>query len=256
MPMRRWEQIKRYMHASPMVEELPQERFFEKMEPLANQVQANFQRWVVLATDVAIDEMMVKFKGRSKDTVRMRDKPIKEGYKVLALSEHGYTWSFLFSSHVSGPVGLRPWSNVRDLHFSKTDQAAIQLAASLPSRQFSFNVFFDNFFSNVPLFHALRTLNIGAAGTARVNSREFPAEFRFRGRGPLFPHNTISGLVVRDVLAVLWQDKSLVRFLTVTGVPVGHPVDSHHPLADRQRSSLRGCNRLVAMVARDSWERG
>jgi hypothetical protein len=43
---------------------------------------------------------------------------------------------------------------------------------------------------------------------------------------------------------------------SVTGVPVRHPVDSHHPLADRQRSSLRGCNRLVAMVARGSWERG
>jgi hypothetical protein len=156
MPMRRWEQIKRFMHASPIVEELPQERFFEKMEPLADQVQANFQRWAVLATDVAIDEMMVKFKGRSKDTVRMRDKPIKEGYKVFALSEHGYTWAFLFCSRGLGPVGLRPWANVRDLGFSKTDQAVIQLAASLPSRTFSFNIFFDNLFSNVPLFHALR----------------------------------------------------------------------------------------------------
>jgi hypothetical protein len=86
MPMRRWEQIKRFIHASPIVEEIPQERWFEKMQPLADQVQSNFQRWVILATDVDIDEMMVKFKGRSKDTIRMRDKPIKEGYKVFALS--------------------------------------------------------------------------------------------------------------------------------------------------------------------------
>jgi hypothetical protein len=177
MPMRRWEQIKRFIHASPIVEEIPQERWFEKMQPLADQVQANFQRWVILATDVAIDEMMVKFKGRSKDTIRMREKPIKEGYKVFALSEHGYTWAFLFSSRIMGPVDLRPWANVRDLGFSKTDQTVVQLAGSLPSRAFSFNIFFDNLFSNIPLFHALRSLDIGATGTVRPNSREYPTEW-------------------------------------------------------------------------------
>jgi hypothetical protein len=46
--MRRWEQIKRFIHASPIVEEIPQERWFEKMQPLADQVQSNFQRWVIL----------------------------------------------------------------------------------------------------------------------------------------------------------------------------------------------------------------
>jgi hypothetical protein len=115
-----------------------------------------------------------------------------------------------------GPVGLRPWANVRDLGFSKTDQTVVQLAGSLPSREFSFNIFFDNLFSNIPLFHALRLLDIGATGTARPNSREYPTELRFRG--PIFPHNTISGLVRRDVLAVLWQDKKGCRIPTPTNV--------------------------------------
>jgi hypothetical protein len=234
MPMRRWEQIKRFIHASPIVEEVPQERWFEKMQPLADQVQANFQRWVILATDVAIDEMMVKFKGRSKDTIRMREKPIKEGYKVFVLSEHGYTWAFLFSSRIMGPVDLRPWANVWGLGFSKTDQTVVQLAGSLPSREFSFNIFFDNLFSNIPLFHALRSLDIGATGTVRPNSREYPTEFKFRGRGPIFPHNTVSGLVRRDVLAVLWQDKKLrvVRFLTTIHTLTS---PSDYILVDRNR---------------------
>jgi gentisate 1,2-dioxygenase len=41
MPMERWEQIKRFIHASPTVEEVPHERWFEKMQPLADRVQAN-----------------------------------------------------------------------------------------------------------------------------------------------------------------------------------------------------------------------
>jgi hypothetical protein len=245
--MRRWEQIKRFIHASPIVEEVPQERWFEKMQPLADQVQANFQRWVILATDVAIDEMMVKFKGRSKDTIRMREKPIKEGYKVFALSEHGYTWAFLFSSRVLGPVGLRAWANVRDLGFSKTDQTVVQLAGSLPSREFSFNIFFDNLFSNIPLFHALRSLDIGATGTVRPNSREYPTEFKFRGRGPIFPHNTVSGLVRRDVLAVLWQDKKLVRFLTTIHTLTS---PSDYILVDRNRPRVTGAN---TELVRQGW---
>jgi hypothetical protein len=131
MPMRRWEQIKRFIHASPTVEEVPHERWFEKMQPLADRVQANFQRWIILATDTAIDEMMVKFKGCSKDTYRLREKPIKEGYKVFALSEHGYTWAFLFASHVSGTVGFRAWANVRDLSFSRTDNIYCAAARGL-----------------------------------------------------------------------------------------------------------------------------
>jgi hypothetical protein len=108
-----------------------------------------------------------------------------------------------------GPVGLRPWANVRDLGFSKTDQTVVQLAGSLPSREFSFNIFFANLFSTMPLFHALRLLDIGATGTARPNSREHPTELRFR---------IISRLVRGDVLAVLWQDKKGCRIPTPTNV--------------------------------------
>jgi hypothetical protein len=38
MPMRRWQQVKRFIHASPTVEEHPRERRFEKMQPLADHV--------------------------------------------------------------------------------------------------------------------------------------------------------------------------------------------------------------------------
>jgi hypothetical protein len=47
-----------------------------------------------LTTDIAVDEMMLKFKGRSKDTICLREKH-KRRYKVFALSEHGYMWGFL-----------------------------------------------------------------------------------------------------------------------------------------------------------------
>jgi hypothetical protein len=185
---------------------------------------------------------MIKFKGRSKDTCtyRLREKPIKEGYKVFALFEHGYTWAFLFGSRVSGIVGLRAWANRRDLFFSRTDQTVLQLACSLPSCEFSFNIFFDNLFSNIPLFHALRQRDIGAASTTRANSCEYPAEFKFRGWVPIFPNHTISGLVCRDVLAVLWQDRKLVRFLTTIHTLTS---SSGYLRVDRHRPPVTNTNR-------------
>jgi hypothetical protein len=123
----------------------------------------------------------------------------------------------------------------------------LQLAGSLPPREFSFNIFFDNLFSNIPLFHALRQLDIGAAGTARPNSRVYPTEFKFRGSAPIFPHNTVSGVIRRDVLAVLWQDRKLVRFLTTIHTLTS---SSDYLLVDRNRPPVTDENRELV---RQGW---
>ena len=51
---------------------------------------------------LSIDEMMKLFKGRSKQTYRMKKKPIKEGYKFFALCDAhtGFVYYFM-------PSGLR-----------------------------------------------------------------------------------------------------------------------------------------------------
>jgi hypothetical protein len=40
--------------------------------------------------------MMVPFSGRSRHTLKMKNKPISEEFKVWALCKHGYLWDFLF----------------------------------------------------------------------------------------------------------------------------------------------------------------
>jgi hypothetical protein len=60
------------------------------------------QRYLVLGTIVAIDEIMVRFHSRSFDTCKMPNKPIKQGYKIFALGEDGYVWHFQLSSRQHG----------------------------------------------------------------------------------------------------------------------------------------------------------
>ena len=98
-----FQQIKRYFHVSaPDISRLSTARWYTKLEPLASMLRTKFQAYVILGQNVSFDEMMVLFSGRSRHTLKMKNKPISKGFKVWALCEHGYLWDFLFYSRTSG----------------------------------------------------------------------------------------------------------------------------------------------------------
>ena len=111
MPFYRFEQIKRYFHVSPLPlldvlsctpSRTSTSQWYMKLAPLFRLLRARFQANVILAQNVSFDEMMVPFTGRSKHTLKMKNKPVLEGFKLWALCNRGYTWDFLFYSRVSG----------------------------------------------------------------------------------------------------------------------------------------------------------
>ena len=58
-------------------------------------------------SNVSINEMMIKFQGRSQHIVKMPKKPIKRGYKVWALCERGYLSNFMYTSKVHATAELQ-----------------------------------------------------------------------------------------------------------------------------------------------------
>jgi hypothetical protein len=48
------------------------------------------QQYLILGTNVAIDEIMVWFFSRLVDTYKMLNKLIKQGYKIFTLAANGY----------------------------------------------------------------------------------------------------------------------------------------------------------------------
>ena len=105
MPYFRFQQIKRYFHISPPPSttstRVPLRDWHLKLEPLASLLRTKFQAFVVLGQNVSFDEMMVPFSGRSKHTLKMKNKLIKEGFKVWALCDHGYLQDFVFYSRTT-----------------------------------------------------------------------------------------------------------------------------------------------------------
>jgi hypothetical protein len=108
--------------------------------------------------------------------------------------------------------------------FTPSSLLTIQLCKSLPSIR-SYGLFLDNFFTNARLLKALKTLNIGACGTAKVESG-FPTNLvRLRAAATKEKHWGKMGLMTievnkkmnideGDVLCMTWVDLNTVQFMT------------------------------------------
>jgi hypothetical protein len=117
--------------------------------------------------------MMVKFKGRSGHTIRIPSKPISVGFKVLALCDAGYTFSWLYILRLTSIADV-----VKETDLSMTGSAMLLLCESLDSIDYRYTVYMDNTFATVPLLRMLRDRSISGRGTTRVNSAELPAPIK------------------------------------------------------------------------------
>ena len=96
----------------------------------------------------------------------MPNKPIKQGYKIFGIADHGYLYNWIWSSHEKGYQDL-----LRFPGLTNTGCLVRTLVLSLP-RQY-LTVYLDNYFTSIPLFSELRACKFGAVGTTRPH-KEFP----------------------------------------------------------------------------------
>ena len=58
------------------------------------------------STYLTIDKAIIAFRSRINHKVKMKNKPISEGYKIWIAAEHGYTLTWLWHSKQDGPEGI------------------------------------------------------------------------------------------------------------------------------------------------------
>ena len=226
----RYWQLLRYFHVSDpythpdipfelqdkMTEEQIRNMWWYKLEPLASILRSNFEKYWRPASNVSIDEMMVRFFGRSLHTVKMPNKPIKQGYKMWALCDSGYLFTFMWNSRVKGIGEL---TRVPDL--TPTASMVLQLASKLPPVQapMTYTVYLDNYFTSILLFRELRRRGIGACGTTRPNNsgNAFPAvldAMKDKKYSSKLPWGTLVVIPADDVLCFGWIDNNCVTALS------------------------------------------
>ncbi|KAJ0407397.1 hypothetical protein ATCC90586_000104 [Pythium insidiosum] len=157
MSRNRFKHIERYLHISPPHTQVGS--WYAKIEPLVTNMKTAFRKYYVPPSNVSVDEMMVRFSGRSAHTVRMKNKPIAEGYKIISLSAKGYCYGFELVSQIEDPqVPIVPGLNA-------TASVVVHLCSQLPHNRRQFHVYMYNYYSCIPLFEYLLDM-----GIAVVNS--------------------------------------------------------------------------------------
>src|SRR5271170_7577495 len=111
---------------------------------------------------------MVPYFGHTRHSIKAPHKPIKQGFKIWALGDHGYIYNWLWYSKAEGTEATKPTKTL-----AETQSLVLNLAKSLPQPR-AYSLYNDNLFNNIPLAQALLELNIGVTGTIRKNASGFP----------------------------------------------------------------------------------
>jgi len=201
MTRNRFDDIMRFLHVADN-ENLPTGDKFGKVRPLFSSLNAKFlAAFPQQHHQLAIDESMVPYYGRHSAKQFIRGKPIRFGYKV---------WS------INTPLGyciqLDPYQGaggVTDVELGLGGSVVMKLIKDLPEAKY--NLYFDNFFTNLRLIDALSAKNIGATGTVRANRVEnCPLEtvdkMKKTKRGE-YVHLRERN---KDLIVVRWNDNSVV----------------------------------------------
>jgi len=224
----RFEQIHRYFtlrdgSIHPLREG---ESFAWRVEPVATIIRQNCSTNWLPSSHLAIDEAMVPYTGRTLHKVKLKNKPIKEGYKIWVLGDSGYAYDWLWHSHQDGPEGIpkeglvvkqRVPKGPDTVRLAPTFALIIRLATRLrrihPERIFC--LFLDNLFLNLNVSHALLALDICCTGTTRKNASGIPSwliELKEKNRSLVW--NSTLAETVGYSLCFLWQDNNAVLGIT------------------------------------------
>ena len=172
-----------------------------KVRPLLNSLSDTFSHSYKPTCNQSVDESMIRFKGRSCLKQYMPQKPIKRGYKMwVRANENGYISQFEI---YTGKVGTLTEKNL-GARVVKT------MTENLNGK--NHHVYFDNYFSSLPLMRNLLQHQVYACGTVRQGRVGMPKDFtsdKSMERGEFQFRCSEEGLV-----ALLWKDKKSILFLS------------------------------------------
>jgi hypothetical protein len=169
-----------------------------KVGPILDALIPKFREYYNPHEHIAIDEGMLKWKGRLVFRVYNPMKPIKYGIKsyILADSHTAYCWNLLVYD-----------GRARTLH-----EIVFFLLDRLRGNFYS--LYMDNYYNSVALSEALLRTDTYVVGTLRKNRGE-PQEIRVCGtRGHVLPRGDILARDNGTCILIAWQDKRCVKTIS------------------------------------------
>lgn len=146
MTFNRWQLIFRHIRIFPPFEEPENavQRMISRVSEWSDLLQAVSTDLWEPGLQIAIDECMIRYTGRTKAKCLMPKKPIKRGIKAWVAAEKGYFLRWRF--HI--PIAARGLASKRKAEkqaLAETQAVVLDLVLQLPTA--TYHVFFDNLFT-------------------------------------------------------------------------------------------------------------
>lgn len=164
MRLKRFENILKHIHFSDNATLVQEDRLY-KIRPLIDKLAKNFRQHGGLREHLSIDESMVPYYGKHYAKQYIRGKPIRFGFKNWALcTNEGYMVGFDIYTGKNSSLEKR-FGVGGDIVLALLQQAEI------PKNQ-GYKIYFDNYFTSLPLLAHLTAQKYCATGTIRENRLE------------------------------------------------------------------------------------
>ena len=213
MSRTRYLKINQYLHFNDSSKAKPRgHEDYDKLfliRPLINRLNETFHNAYSPSKENAVDEGLIKFKGRLAFKQYMPLKPAKRGIKVWLRADSNTHYVSAFQVYTGRPTQGEP-------EIGLGARVVFELSRDLVDG--NYHLYFDNFFSSFALMKRLKQEGIYATATTRKNRKEFPQEVKdakLRNRGDSF------SMQREGITACAWKDKKVVYFLTSGCQPSG-----------------------------------
>ncbi|KAI4455521.1 transposase is4 [Holotrichia oblita] len=164
MRLNRFEKILKHIHFSGNAALVQEDRLY-KIRPLIDKLAKNLRQHGGLQEHLSIDESMVSYYGKHYAKQYIRGKPIRFGFKNWALcTNEGYMVGFdIYTGNNSS----------LEKHFGVGGDIVLALLqqTEVPKNQ-GYKIYFDNYFTSLPLLAHLSAQKYCATGTIRENRIE------------------------------------------------------------------------------------
>lgn len=207
MPLKRYEEIKRFLHFKNN-DDIPEnnEDSFIKIRSFLDILERTFADAATPTEYMAIDEMIIPFKGRSRNKQYIKSKPKKWGFKVwVRASADGFVSKFEL---------YQTLPNVHKTELGVIGDTVVRLCSGLQG--LNHKIFMDNLFTSIPTITYLKNKDIHVVGTVRANRIHEANEkltdgktLQKRGRGSCSVTTSSNNITV-----LRWADNNLVHMIS------------------------------------------
>ena len=189
-----------------------------KLRPLITAMNSNYVKLYNVSRKLSIDESMILFKGRHSIKQYNPMKPIKRGYKLWARADlDGYISKFDVYQGKTTETSSEAVDTDDAPKFGLGEQVVQNMAIDLFDKHHQ--LYFDNYFTSVPIMEYLKENGVDACGTIRSSRKGLPVDLADNlERGECDYRVSKEGLVLFK-----WDDNKAVYVLSnFHGTSISH----------------------------------